>query len=163
MVTKQKKILRNLAATTRRRRRLRWLLRLTVIALVLSLLGLSGFLINSYRAYAKLVDERISRGYQTSRAGIYAAPRVLRAGQKYSPTRLAQVLRRAGYIESDSASEVWSGSFSLTANGIDLRPNNTDAPSIIHIAFTADERIVALTRDGLDIESFTLSPESLTD
>jgi penicillin-binding protein 1B len=163
MVTKQKKILRNLAATTRRRRRLRWLLRLTVIALVLSLLGLSGFLINSYRAYAKLVDERIDRGYQTSRAGIYAAPRVLRAGQKYSPARLAEVLRRAGYIESDSASEVWSGSFSMTETGIDIRANNIDTPSVINISFDADGRIGGLTRDGFNIESFTLSPESLTD
>src|SRR5580765_1720955 len=159
MVTKQKKILRNLAATTRRRRRLRWLLRLTVIALVLSLLGLSGFLINSYRAYAKLVDERIDRGYQTSRAGIYAAPRVLRAGQKYSPARLAEVLRRAGYIESDSASEVWSGSFSITETGIDIRANNIDTPSVINISFDADGRIGGLTRDGFNIESFTLSPE----
>src|SRR5215813_15119517 len=33
------------------------------------------FLIRSYRAYAKLVDERLAHGYLTTRAGIYAAPR----------------------------------------------------------------------------------------
>jgi len=107
MLTKRKKDAGSLALSTRRRR-LGWLLRLTVIAIVLSLLGLTVFLINSYRAYAKVVDERIARGYQTSRAGIYAAPRVLRGGQKYSPAQLAEVLRRAGYIESDTASEVWA-------------------------------------------------------
>jgi len=160
MLTRRKPKARSSARISRR---LKWSLRLAALLVACTVFALTLAVVNSYRAYAQLVDERIARGYQTSRAGIYAAPRVLRAGQKYSPTRLAQVLRRAGYIESDSASEVWSGSFSLTANGIDLRPNNTDASSTIHVAFAADERIDGLTRDGLDIESFTLSPESLTD
>lgn len=163
MLTKRKKDARNLAATTRRRRRIKWFLRLTVIALGLSLLGVTVFLINSYRAYARLVDERIARGYQTSRAGIYAAPRVLRVGQKYSPARLAEVLRRAGYIESDSASEVWSGSFSATDKGLDIRQNNIDEHSTINVTFDSSGRIGGLTREGLEIESVTLSPESLTD
>jgi len=162
MLTKRKKDAGSLALSTRRRR-LGWSLRLTLIAIVLSLLGLTVFLINSYRAYAKVVDERIARGYQTSRAGIYAAPRVLRGGQKYSPAQLAEVLRRAGYIESDTASEVWSGSFSKTDKGIDIRANNVDVSSIINITFDSNGRIGSLTREGLDIESFTLSPESLTD
>src|SRR3954470_14704930 len=95
-------------------RRVRFALRMAVVLVIASVIGLTVVFINSYRAYGKLVDERIARGYQTSRAGIYAAPRVLRAGQKYSPLRLAEVLRHAGYIESESASEVWSGSFSIT-------------------------------------------------
>lgn len=144
-------------------RKLRWALALAAILVALTFLGLTVALINSYRTYAKLVDERIARGYQTSHAGIYAAPRVLRVGQKFSPARLAEVLRRAGYIESDSASEVWSGSFLLTDKGIDLRPNNLDAPAVINIALDANDRIGGLTRDSLDIESFMLSPESLTD
>jgi penicillin-binding protein 1B len=145
------------------RRRLKWLLRFAVIAVAITLLGLTLFLIHSYRTYAKLVDDRLARGYQTSRAGIYAAPRVLRVGQKYSPARLAEVLRCSGYIESDSASEVWSGSFSATDKRIDLRQNNIDAPAIISVTFDTNGRIGGLTRDGLDTESFTLSPESLTD
>src|SRR5436190_14840823 len=151
----------------RSRRRLKWLLRFAVIAVAIILLGLTLFLIHSYRTYAKLVDDRIARGYQTNRAGIYAAPRVLRVGQQYSPARLAEVLRRSGYIESDSASEVWSGSFSVTDKGIDIRPNNVDAPSVINVTFDSNGdsngRIGGLTRDGFDTESFTLSPESLTD
>src|SRR5450759_4235575 len=91
----------------RNRGRWRVLLRLTIATLVLALISLSAFFIQSYRSYAKIVDARLAHGYLTSRAGIYAAPRTLRAGQKLSRDGLAAALRRAGYIESDDASEVW--------------------------------------------------------
>ena len=79
--------------------------RLALAALLLALTSFSAFLIHSYRSYAKIVDERLAHGYLTSRAGIYAAPRTLRAEQKLSPTGLAAALRRAGYVESDDASD----------------------------------------------------------
>ena len=163
MLPKKKEKTRNSAATGRGGQALRRLVRLVLSFIALTLLGLAVFVIHSYRTYAKLVDDRLARGYQTSRAGIYAAPRVLRVGQKYSPARLAEVLRRAGYIENDSASEVWSGGFSATDKGIEIRPNNIDAPSVINVTFDSNGRIGGLTRDGLDTELFTLSPESLTD
>jgi hypothetical protein len=87
---------------------------------------------------------------------------MLRVGQKYSPEHLAEVLRNAGYVESDSASEVWNGSFSQTAQGLQLRPNSADGPSVVDLTFNSAERISSLTRDGLDIDSITLAPESLT-
>src|SRR5215831_12634785 len=80
-----------------RRNRLRFLLRLTIAAVVLTLLAISTLFIYSYRAYAKIVDARLARGYLGSRAGIYAAPRTLRPGQKLSQMELAAVLQRAGY------------------------------------------------------------------
>jgi penicillin-binding protein 1B len=134
-----------------------------VIAVAIFIVGLASVLIHSYRAYARLVDDRLARGYQTSRAGIYAAPRTLRAGQKYSPAGLAEVLRRAGYIEGNSASEVWSGSFLPTPEGIDIRSNNENAANAVRVSFDANGRIAALTGDGLDVDSLTLAPESLTD
>ena len=86
------------------------------------LIILAVLLVHTYRSYAQLVDNRLARGYLSSRAGIYAAPRTLRAGQKYLPVELGEVLRRAGYIESDSASEVWNGSFSAAGDGVVIRP-----------------------------------------
>ena len=88
-------------------------LRFTIAIFILALSSLSAFFIHSYRSYAKIVDARLAHGYLTSRAGIYAAPRTLRAGQKLSRDGLAAALRRAGYIESDDSSEVWNGSFSV--------------------------------------------------
>src|SRR5947207_11271689 len=109
------------------------LFRIAATAIAVALISLTVFFIHSYRTYAKLVDDRLEHGYLTSRAGIYAAPRTLRAGQKYSPQQLAEVLRRAGYIENDAASEVWNGSFSVRAEGIDIRPNpNAEFISAVH-------------------------------
>src|SRR5205814_8957648 len=92
------------------RKKAKRLFRITATTIAVVLISLTVFFIHSYRSYAKLVDDRLDHGYLTSRAGIYAAPRTLRAGQKYSPEHLAEVLRRAGYIESEAASEVWNGS-----------------------------------------------------
>jgi penicillin-binding protein 1B len=140
------------------------LIRFAVGAILLVVIGLAVGFVHTYRSYARIVDERLARGYLSSRAGIYAAPRTLLAGQKYSPVQLSQALRRAGYIESDAASEVWNGSFSATGAGIDVRPNSNDgARQVIHVSFNAADRISQLTADEIAIDSFTLAPESLTD
>jgi penicillin-binding protein 1B len=140
----------------------RWAFRLAVAGLATSLVAATIFLVHSYKSYSRLVDDRLARGYQSTRNGIYAAPRTLRVGQKYSPQYLAGVLRNAGYVESDSASEIWNGSFSQTAQGIQIRPNTPDGPAVVSIGFNA-ERIGSLNRDGLDTDSITLAPESLTE
>src|SRR6267142_4629461 len=100
-------------------------IRFTIAIFLLALTLLSALFIHSYRSYAKIVDARLAHGYLTSRAGIYAAPRTLRTGQKISPAGLAAGLRRAGYVESDDASEVWNGSFSVADAAVEIRPNNT--------------------------------------
>jgi penicillin-binding protein 1B len=137
--------------------------RLTIATLLLALISFGAFLTHSYRSYAKIVDERLARGYLTSRAGIYAAPRTLRAGQKFSPDGLAAALRPAGYIQSEDASEVWNGSFSVTDAELEIRPNNPAGyPSVVRITFDPAGRIAAITGDAIRLDSFTLAPESLT-
>lgn len=137
--------------------------RLTVVVFALASVSSAVFLIRSYRSYARIVDARLAHGYLISRAGIYAAPRTLRAGQKYSSTGLAQVLRSAGYIESEAASEVWNGSFSANTNSLDIRPNNNGGfPSAVRVAFDSEGRISSLTGDDISLDAFTLAPESLT-
>ena len=150
------------AVNSRIRKTLRWSLRLTIAVAGAGAIAATIFLVHSYNAYAKLVDDRLARGYQTSRTGIYAAPRTLRPGQKYSPQHLAEALRNAGYVESDSASEVWNGSFSQTAQAIEIRQNTSDDPSVVNVTFNADGRIDSVTRDGLETDAITLAPESLT-
>ena len=152
---------RRLSITTRRRR---IILRGAITVLALTIVSFSAVFVHSYRSYAKIVDARLSRGYLTSRAGIYAAPRTLRPGQKLSREGLAAALRRAGYIESDDASGVWNGSFTVRDNSIGIHPNNTGGfPSVVEVSFDRNGRIAALTGDQLPVDSFTLEPESLTD
>src|SRR5438552_604916 len=139
------------------------LFRITATTIAVVLISLTIFLIHSYRTYAKIVDERLAHGYLTSRAGIYAAPRTLRAGQKLSPTGLAAALRRAGYVESHDASEVWNGSFTVGHAAVEIHPNNTGGyPEVVRVTFDPAGRIIELTGDGISLDSFTLAPESLT-
>ena len=136
--------------------------RLAFVALLLAIGCLTAFFIHSYRSYAKLVDARLAHGYLTSRSGVYAAPRTLRRGQKLSSAGLAVALRRAGYVESEEATEVWNGSFVVRDDAIEIRPNGDSVPSVVRVSFDSAGRIAELLGDEVTLDSFTLAPESLT-
>jgi penicillin-binding protein 1B len=139
------------------------IVRVTAAFVVLTFISVLVLFIHSYRSYAKIVDARMARGYLVSRAGIYAAPRTLRVGQKYSREDLATILRRAGYVESDEPSEVWNGGFTVTNDSIEIRPNNGDGyPTLVRVTFDQQNRIAEITGDEIAVDSFTLAPESLT-
>ena len=116
-------------------------------------------LTRSYQYYSQIIDARLASGYLTSRPGLYAAPRVLQAGQKLSREKLVAALRRAGYLES-TASGVWSGSFAITDSTIQIRPGRKK-PEVVQVSYSGDE-IVELRGDGILLESFTLEPEILS-
>jgi penicillin-binding protein 1B len=115
-------------------------------------------LARSYRFYSQIIDARLSSGYLTSRPGLYAAPRVLEAGQKLSREKLVGVLRRAGYLEGN-ASEVWSGSFCVCDGAVEIRPARSK--QLVRVTFTG-EQIEEIRRDGVLLDSFTLEPEILS-
>src|SRR5258706_16103400 len=143
----------------RRRLVLRVLLGLVLVAVV----GGVVLLTNSYRSYAKLVDARLARGYLTSRGGIFAAPRTLLRGQKFSRDELAVVLRRTGYLETDSAGEIWNGSFTVLSDAIEIRPANDGGyPEAVRVTFDREGRIAEIAGDGVTLDRFVLEPEALT-
>src|SRR5215470_17386582 len=88
-----------------------------VLALAVTMFAADA-VVRSYNYYSQIIDARLATGYLTSRPGLYAAPRVLEAGQKLSREKLVEVLRRAGYLES-KASDVWSGSFTVVDTAIE--------------------------------------------
>lgn len=134
-----------------------------VVVLMMMVLAFAGdAVVRSYNHYSQIIDARLATGYLTSRPGLYAAPRVLQVGQKFSVEKLITTLRRAGYIETN-ASGVWSGSF--TANGavVEIRPTNVDGNQsrVVLVTFEG-EQIVELSGDGIALDSFTLEPEILS-
>ena len=138
-----------------------WLQLLFITALVV--LSLSVYtVLQSYIFYSQIIDARLTRGYLTSRPGLYAAPRVLHPGQQLSRDKVITILRRAGYLES-TASDVWSGSFESKSDSIDIRPSHTNKlqPKLVRVDVT-DSTINALHADGIQIDSFTLEPEILS-
>src|SRR5215212_7320344 len=112
----------------------------------------------SYRFYSQIIDARLATGYLTSRPGLYAAPRVLQAGQQLSRENLLAVLRRAGYVETN-ASDVWSGSLNVLDSAIEIRPARSK--QVVRVTF-ANDRIDEVRGDGVLLESFTLEPEILS-
>src|SRR5689334_15120806 len=133
-----------------------------VALLIAAAIGL-GALARSYRYYSQIIDARLASGYLTSRPGLYAAPRVLQAGQKLSREKLINCLRRAGYLET-SASNVWSGSFIATDAAVEIRPGRSSVRkqvALVRVTFDG-EQIAELTGDGVSLDSFTLEPEVLS-
>lgn len=145
-------------------RALRIILYVSAVAIVITVGAAIAFLVSSYNSYSKIVDARLASGYLTSRAGIYAAPRTLHAGQSITHDGLIALLRRAGYLETD-ASNVWSGSFAAEASAIEIRPrrlNASNAPSVVRVNFDKNGRVAELRSDTDPLDSFTLEPEILT-
>src|SRR5215216_784027 len=135
---------------------------LGVVLLAIALTIGVGTLVRSYRFYSQIIDARLATGYLTSRPGLYAAPRVLQTGQKLSREKLVAALRRAGYLES-KASDVWSGSFTVSDSAIDIRPGRASRKEfeLVRVSFSED-RIAELRGDGIALDSFTLEPEILS-
>jgi penicillin-binding protein 1B len=126
-------------------------------------------IIYCYNDAARKIDQRLASGYLTSHAGMYAAPRVLRAGQNFSRERLVETLRRAGYVEQ-SASDVWSGAFRVVEGAIEISPRRIPAehapegftPEVVRVVFDHKGRIGEITGDGVALPAFMLEPEALT-
>jgi penicillin-binding protein 1B len=119
-------------------------------------------LLGSYKYYSRIIDARLASGYLTSRPGLYAAPRILQAGQKLSRPDLVTALRRAGYVRSEG-SNVWSGSFRETDAAVEIRPTaNRIRSALVTISFDSDSKISELTGDGIPLDTFTLEPEVLS-
>lgn len=156
-------VLRGISRTVRHPRVKRILL-ITGLA-AMAAMGTAGYLLHSsYTYYANLVDTRLARGYLTSRAGIYAAPRTLRPGQALTAAGLQAILRRAGYIET-AGGDVWNGSFTAPNGTVRIKPHyaaGQEGPADVEVNFNAEGRIARIAGDGATIASFTLEPEVLS-
>ena len=147
-------------------------LRVLFAIVIVSVISLASAFAYLYSHYSKVVDARLASGYLTSRAGVYAAPRVLRAGQRLTPERLGEALRRAGYIEGEAngeASRVWNGRFTIEGGAVEIRPseerdddNSALAPEVVRVSFDKRGQIASVTGDGATLDSYTLDPEPLT-
>lgn len=120
-------------------------------------------LLRSYKYYSRLIDARLQSGYLTSRPGLYAAPHVIKVGQKLSRADLIKNLRRAGYVDTER-SNVWNGSFRETDLGIEIRPSraNQTGPSVVRINSDTHNKVSELTADDIALDSFVLEPEVLS-
>jgi penicillin-binding protein 1B len=147
------------------RRKIKFAIKVFAVLAVITATFAAYLLASSYNSYAQIIDERLARGYLTSRPGLYAAPRKLQAGQKISIENLAALLKRTGYIEGENASVAWNGSFLSKENSIEIHPriNHEESSfSNVSVVFNNQNRIASIIGDGATIESFALEPEILS-
>lgn len=94
-----------------------------LISVTAIVVALAGFFHN-YNYYSAIVERRINSGFWHSRAGVYSAPFVLKKDQKTNLTNVVELLRRSGYVEGNSADDIWNGNFVVKGDTVEISTKN---------------------------------------
>lgn len=129
---------------------------------VVAVVSVAGFFY-FFNHYSQIVQQRVASGFWHTRAGIYAAPRVLKKNQKISQAEVIEMLRRSGYIENASDDGVFNGSFSIKDNFIRVENNGfySTKTQNANIRFSGNE-ITGITNGESPLEEFVIQPELLS-
>ena len=141
-----------------------WLVR-GVIGFVL-LVGIVGFSVfmHYYNKYARIVDDRLKQPLFAETAKIFAAPREVRPGQKFTAHVIATELREASYSVDGLSHPSQMGTFTEESNEITVRPGpqSYHAPDAATIHFSKGE-VQSVTDDkGQSLASYELEPLLIT-
>lgn len=74
-------------------------LRITAVIVFLVTAIAASIVYEFFIDYSRLIDQQLAGGYLKSRAGLYAAPRILEVGSRISRDRLLESLQRSGYAK----------------------------------------------------------------
>ncbi len=94
-----------------------------IIPLVLAVASVFVVLVYYWTSFSGRVDNLLRGEVFTRSAGIYAAPKQLRAGETLSQDDLIAYLKRAGYVEKTQQADTARGRYSLNASTIDIEPS----------------------------------------
>jgi penicillin-binding protein 1B len=117
-----------------------------------------------YIKYTGIVNERLKQPIFASTAQIFAAPREVRPGQKFTVQLIANELREAGYTGDGAAQASPLGTFSLGVQQITVRPGaqSYHAPdsATIHVSGGVVDTIN--DERGQALSSYELEPQLIT-
>jgi len=134
---------------------------LTVGVGVLAVFVVFGYFFVSYR---NVVDERLKQPIFANTAKVFAAPREVRPGQKFTVRLIANELHDAGY-SADGASQVSQlGTYSMGAHSITVRPGPESYHSQDSATIRFDSGFVVSIADnhGQPLSSYELEPLLIT-
>jgi penicillin-binding protein 1B len=154
----------------------RWRRRLirpaTVIPAVLLTLAVAGGLAYYYTVFSERIDRLLRGEVFTRSAGIYAAPRQLRAGENLSAEELVALLKRAGYVERARQADTARGRYYLEGVNVEIEPSKDSLVDgkrqfpHVRVQFGKGGKTVAsivdLDAGGAKIQSAWLEPELLS-
>ncbi|CAN5125976.1 penicillin-binding protein 1B [soil metagenome] len=100
--------------------------RWTASAVLFVVLGAFLTLTYFWFEFSERIDQKLLGGeVYTASAGIYSAPKILRAGESISVPGLVEYLRSAGYIEKDSRADPSRSRYSVEGNIVAIEPGIT--------------------------------------
>ncbi|CAN5636561.1 penicillin-binding protein 1B [soil metagenome] len=80
-------------------------------------------LVYYWTSFSGRIDNLLRGEVFTRSAGIYAAPKQLRAGETVSQNELIAYLKRAGYVEKTQQADTARGRYSLNGSTLDIEPS----------------------------------------
>jgi penicillin-binding protein 1B len=106
----------------------RWMKRIfrppVIIALVFLTTVTIGILGYYWVVFSKRIDKLLNGEVFTRSAGIYAAPKELRAGENISMEDLLAYLKRAGYVEETQQADSARGRYKVNGQTLEIRPSS---------------------------------------
>lgn len=122
--------------------------------------------------FSERIDQRLLSGeVYTASAGIYSAPKTLKAGEETSRADLIEYLKSAGYIERNAQADTARSRFAVDGDVLGIEPGMTGYidgrkvfPSLT-VKFSKDGRSVAAIGDrdsGEQVNEAKLEPKILS-
>ncbi len=139
-----------------------------VILLSLITIGVLGYY---YTTFSARIDGLLRGEVFTRTAGIYAAPKRIRAGDAATPDDIIARLKRAGYVERNQQAEAERGRYQLSGMTLDITPNESGiidgAPMFpaLNIKFdSTSKKIQSLTdtNEKANVKDALLEPEQIS-
>jgi penicillin-binding protein 1B len=154
----------------------RWLRRLTRPAVVIPVVFLTtvvlGVLGYYYYVFSGRIDRLLRGEVFTRSAGLYAAPKQLRAGDQTSAEELVARLKRAGYVEKAQQADTSRGRYAASGAGVDVEPSRDSLVDgarqfpHIRVQFARGGKAIAAISDldsgGAKLQSAWLEPELIS-
>jgi penicillin-binding protein 1B len=136
------------------RRLIRILLKPYLIIPALLVVVLAGsILIYYWFVFSARIDNLLKGDVFTRSAGIYAAPKQIRAGQNISQDDLVAYLKRAGYVERNQQADVARGRYTITGETVEIDPG---ADSIVDNAHPIQALRVQFARGAKSVSYISL-------
>lgn len=154
------------------RRLLRFLLRPYVIFPTLFVAALiMGVFIYYWIVFSARIDNLLKGEVYTRSAGIYAAPKQIRAGQNISTDEIISYLKRAGYVERGQQAESARGRYVFDGSTVEIEPGvdaNVDSArpfETLRVQFArGGKSITAITQrdNGAKLDKAQIEPELIS-
>ena len=121
-----------------------------------------------YVKYDRIITKKMSGQIFSTSAKIYSRPITIHPGDPFTPSEIAVILRRAGYLDASTGGNAPMGTYRMVPGGIEVLPGAESYHSAdgARILDGADGRVAQIlsagSSSGAQLESYELEPELVT-